>query len=103
MAGDLRVATAHLHELSAKQDEAATGLTVATGVVEGVDNAVRMTHGPISSASAAAVARAVKARRTAGTGLASVSRDLGSKLSLAAGGYDRTDSTMSGALHGTVR
>ncbi|MCV7206094.1 ESX-1 secretion-associated protein [Mycolicibacterium peregrinum] len=103
MAGDLRVATAHLHELSAKQGEAATGLTVATGVVEGVDTAVRMTHGPISSASAAAIARAVNARRTAVTGLASVSRDLGSKLSRAAGGYNRTDSTMSGALHGSIR
>ncbi|MFV8243878.1 type VII secretion target [Mycolicibacterium peregrinum] len=103
MAGDLRVATAHLHELSAKQGEAASSLTVATGVVEGVDTAVRMTHGPISSASAAAISRAVNARRTAGTGLARVSRDLGSKLSGAAGGYDGTDSTMSGALHGTVR
>lgn len=103
MAGDLRVATAHLHELSAKQDEAATGLTVATGVVEGVDTAVRTTHGPISSSTAAAVATAVNARRAAGTCMAGVSRDLGAKLSSAAGGYDGTDSTTSDALRGTVR
>ncbi|OBB26893.1 hypothetical protein A5792_23830 [Mycolicibacterium peregrinum] len=103
MAGDLRVATAHLHELSAKQGEAATSLTVATGVVEGVDTAVRMTHGPISSSTAAAVATAVNARRAAGTCMAGVSRDLGAKLSRAAGGYDGSDSTMSDALRGTVR
>lgn len=103
MAGDLRVATAHLQELSARQDAAATSLTAATGVVEGVDTAVRLTHGPISSASSAAVSAAVSARRAAGACIAGVSRDLGAKLSHAAGGYDRTDSTMSGALHGTVR
>ena len=103
MAGDLRVATAHLHELSAKQDEAATCLTVATGVVEGVDSAIRMTHGPISSSTAAAVEAALNARRAAGTGMANVSQDLGDKLTRAAGGYDRTDSTLAGALRGTVR
>ena len=103
MAGDLRVATAHLQELSAKQGQAATSLTVATGVVEGVDAAVRLTHGPISSSTASAVAAALNARRAAGTCLASVSRDLGAKLSRAAAGYDRTDSAMSGALRGTVR
>ncbi|MCV7363290.1 ESX-1 secretion-associated protein [Mycolicibacterium neworleansense] len=103
MAGDLRVATAHLHELSAKHSLAATGLEVATGVVDGVDASVRVTHGPISSSTAAAVEAALNARRAAGTGMARVSRDLGDKLSRAAGGYDRTDSTMTGALRGTVR
>jgi Excreted virulence factor EspC, type VII ESX diderm len=103
MAGDLRVATAHLHELSAKQGQAATSLTVATGVVEGVDSSVRLTHGPISSRTAAAVAAALKARRAAGTGMARVSQDLGEKLTRAASGYDRSDATMGGALNGTVR
>ncbi|MBP2455116.1 ESX-1 secretion-associated protein [Mycolicibacterium lutetiense] len=103
MAGELRVATAHLYELSAKQGQAAISLTVATGVVEGVDSAVRLTHGPISSSTASAVAAALNARRVAGAGMASVSRELGAKLSRAASRYDRTDSTMSGALRGTVR
>ncbi|ODR23405.1 ESX-1 secretion-associated protein [Mycolicibacterium porcinum] len=103
MAGDLRVATAHLHELSAKQGQAASSLATATGVVDGVDASVRITHGPISSSTAAAVTAALTARRAAGTGMARVSRDLGEKLTRAAGGYDRTDSTMAGALRGTVR
>lgn len=76
MAGDLRVATAHLHELSAKQGQAASSLATATGVVDGVDASVRITHGPISSSTAAAVTAALKARRAAGTGMARVSRDL---------------------------
>ncbi|QRY52795.1 ESX-1 secretion-associated protein [Mycolicibacterium septicum] len=103
MAGDLRVATAHLHELSAKQGQAATSLTMATGVVDGVAASVRVTHGPISSSTAAAVEAALDARRAAGTGMANVSQDLGDKLTRAAGGYDRTDSTLAGALRGTVR
>lgn len=103
MAGDLRVSTAHLHELSAKHSQAATSLAVATGVVEGVGASVRVTHGPISSSTAEAVEAALNARRAAGTGMARVSHDLGDKLNHAAGGYNRTDSTMSGALHGTVR
>ncbi|MED5815695.1 ESX-1 secretion-associated protein [Mycolicibacterium sp. 050232] len=103
MAGDLRVATAHLHELSAKQGQAASSLAVATGVVDGVDASVRATHGPISSSMAEAVAAALHARRAAGTGLARVSQDLGEKLTRAASGYDRTDSTMAGALGGPVR
>ncbi|WP_135451371.1 ESX-1 secretion-associated protein [Mycobacterium sp. DL99] len=103
MAGDLRVATAHLYELSAKQGQAATSLTIATGVVDGVDASVRVTHGPISSSTATAVVAALNARRAAGTGMASVSRNLGEKLTRAAGGYDRTDSTMGDAICGTAR
>lgn len=103
MAGDLRVATAHLHELSAKQGQAATSLAAATGVVDGVDASVRVTHGPISSSTAAAVAAALHARRAAGSGMARMSLDLGEKLTRAAGGYDHTDSTTAGTLRGTVR
>ncbi len=103
MVGDLRVATAHLRELSAKQSQAAAGLTVATGVVEGVGTSVRLTHGPISASTAAAVDAASKARQAAGAGMARVSQDLGDKLTRAASGYDRADSTMAGAARGTVR
>lgn len=103
MAGDLRVATAHLHGLSATQNQAVTSLAVATGVVDGVDASVRLTHGPISSSTAGAVEAALNARRAAATGMARVSHDLGSKLTRAASGYDRTDGAMGGALNGTVR
>lgn len=103
MAGDLRVATAHLYELSAKQGQAATSLTVATGVVDGVDASVRVTHGPISSSTATAVGAALNARRAAGSCMARVSQDLEDKLTRAAGGYDRADSATAGAVRGTVR
>ncbi|OMC34073.1 hypothetical protein A5740_10535 [Mycobacterium sp. GA-1841] len=103
MSGDLRVATAHLQELSARQGEAASSLALATGAVDGVDTSVRVTHGPISASTAAAVEAALNARRAAGNGMARVSQDLGDKLTRAASGYDRTDSTMGDALHGTVR
>ncbi|WP_066901775.1 ESX-1 secretion-associated protein [Mycolicibacterium houstonense] len=103
MSGDLRVATAHLHELSVRQGQAASGLVTATGAVEGIDAAVRATHGPISSSTAAAVQAAMNARRAAGTCLARASQDLGDKLAHAAGRYDRTDSAAGGVLDGTVR
>ncbi|OBB13780.1 hypothetical protein A5761_19305 [Mycolicibacterium setense] len=103
MSGDLRVTTAHLHELSARQDQAATCLAMATGAVEGVDASVRVTHGPISASTAQAVEAALTARRAAGAGLASASQDLGDKLACAASSYDRTDAMASGALNETVR
>ncbi|HTM85903.1 MAG TPA: ESX-1 secretion-associated protein [Mycobacterium sp.] len=103
MSGDLRVTTAHVRELSAKQGQAAAELSAATEAVAGVDTAVRWTHGPISSATASAVQAAQHARRTAGTGMAGVSADLGDKLTAAATQYDRTDTSASGALDGTVR
>ncbi|MGV0810685.1 ESX-1 secretion-associated protein [Mycolicibacterium boenickei] len=103
MSGDLRVATAHLHELSARQGQAASGLTTATGAVEGVDTSVRATHGPISSSTATAVQAALNARRAAGTSLARASQHLGEQLAHAAGRYDQTDSATGGVLDGTIR
>ncbi|MBU9762268.1 ESX-1 secretion-associated protein [Mycobacterium sp. TNTM28] len=103
MAGQLRVATAHLHELSTKQGHAATSLTVATEAGGGMPAAVRRTHGSISASTAAALAAALHARRGAGAAVAGVSRDLGEKLTRAASGYDRTDGVLGDALNGTVR
>lgn len=102
MSGDLRVTTAHLRELSAKQGQAAAVLTSATAAVDGVDSAVRWTHGPISWSTAAAIEAAQHARRVAGTGMANVSQDLGEKLTSAAGRYDNTDTSAGEALDGTV-
>ena len=103
MAGELRVATAHVHELSAKQDRAAAGVTAAVGIVEGVDAAVTTTHGRISAATSAAVTAVLTARRAAGTKTAHVSQELGTKLTRAGSAYDRTDTSMGGALDGNVR
>ncbi|WKG03626.1 ESX-1 secretion-associated protein [Mycolicibacterium sp. HK-90] len=103
MSGDLRVVTAHLHELSSRQGQAASGLTMATGAVDGVDSSVRATHGPISSSTATAVQAALNARRAAGTSLARASQHLGEKLADAAGRYDQTDSATGGVLDGTIR
>ncbi|MGV0743560.1 ESX-1 secretion-associated protein [Mycolicibacterium sp. XJ870] len=103
MSGDLRVTTAHLRELSAKQGQAAADLTTATAIVEGVDSAVRWTHGPISWSTAAAVEAAQIARRSAGVRMANASQDLGAKLTTAAGKYSGTDTTMGAALDGTIR
>ncbi|MGV9797670.1 ESX-1 secretion-associated protein [Mycobacterium sp. NPDC003449] len=103
MSGDLRVTPAHLRELSAKQEQAAAALTAATQAVDGVDAAVRGSHGPISWSTAAAVAAAQNARRAAGTGIATVSQELGAKLTSAAGRYDGTDASMGVAIDETVR
>ncbi|MDV3123329.1 ESX-1 secretion-associated protein [Mycobacterium sp. 21AC1] len=103
MSGDLRVTTAHLRELSAKQGQAAAELTTAVEAVTGVDTSVRWTHGPISWSTAAAVEAVQQARRAAASAMASVSTDLGQKLTTAASHYDRSDSTAAGALDATVQ
>ena len=103
MSGNLRVDTALLHELSAKQGQAAADLASATQLVDGVSTSLRVTHGPISSPTADAVDAALRARRAAGAGMARASRELGDGLSCAATSYGRTDAAMSEALDGTVR
>jgi hypothetical protein len=99
MSGDeLRVMTAHLGELAVKQGRAAGGIRAATILVEGVDAAVRSTHGSIASASANALSAVLVARRRAGAKMASISDDLCDKLIEAAKRYDQIDDAMSGNL-----
>ncbi|WP_018602903.1 ESX-1 secretion-associated protein [Mycobacterium sp. 155] len=98
MSGDLRVTTAHLRELSARQERAAGALITATDVVTGVDSALRWTHGPISWSAASAVEVAQNARRIAGHGIARLSEDLSEKLSAAARRYDHTDGDRADSL-----
>jgi Excreted virulence factor EspC, type VII ESX diderm len=95
---DLRVTTAHLGELSAKQDRAAVGIRSATILADGAATAVRTTHGSIASASAGALEAVLAARRTAGTKMAAISDGLCDKLSEAAKRYDQADDAMSAAL-----
>lgn len=95
---DLCVTTAHLSELAVQQGRAAGGIRSATIRAEGADEAVRITHGSIASASANALAAVLDARRRAGTKMAAVSEDLCDKLIEAAKRYDQLDNAMSGVL-----
>ncbi len=95
---DLRVTTAHLGELAAKQGRAAVEIRSATVAAEGAEAAVRSTHGSIASASVNALAAVLSARRSAGTKMAAISDDLCDKLVEAAKRYDQIDEAMSGTL-----
>lgn len=53
---DLRVTTALLRALASRQQQAAAEIRVVTAVTEGVEEAVRSSHGVIASATANAVA-----------------------------------------------
>jgi hypothetical protein len=95
---DLRVTTAHLGDLAAKQGKAAAQTRAATYAVEGVDAAVRTTHGSIASATASAVEAVLAARRGAGTKMAAISDDLSDKLADAAKRYDQVDDSLGARL-----
>jgi len=100
---DLRVTAAHLGELAVQQARAAAETRSATYAVEGVDAAVRSTHGSIASATAGAVEAVVAARRNAGTKMAAVSDDLCEKLTHAARRYDQVDERLGGVLDAQVQ
>jgi hypothetical protein len=98
MSGDLRVTTAHLRELAAKQRQAATEMRSAAEVAEGVHSSVRMTHGVISWSTAAAVETVQNARRAAGAGVEGVSQGMADRLDVSAAAYDRIDAAAGGRL-----
>jgi hypothetical protein len=98
MSGDLRVTTAHLRELAAKQRQAATEIGSAAEVADGVDTSVRMTHGVISWSTAAAVEAVQNARRVAGSGMEGVSEGMADTLDASAAAYDRIDGLAGGRL-----
>jgi hypothetical protein len=103
MSGDeLRVTSAHVRELAAKQGQAAAEIRSATEVVHAVDTSVRMTHGVIAWSTAGAVEAAQAARRTAGGGMEAVSEDLNNKLGAAAAAYDEIDRAMGARLDGQM-
>jgi hypothetical protein len=100
---DLRVTTAHLVELAVEQVRAAADIRSATTAVEGVDAAVRRTHGVIASATAGAVSQILTARRAAGTKMATISDELGGRLAQAARRYDEIDVSMGRTLDEQVQ
>jgi hypothetical protein len=103
LSGELRVTSAHIRELAAKQRQAAADIDSVTGVVEGVSASVRTTHGAIALATVSAVEAVQSARGVAGNAMAAVSEGLGDRLDVAATAYDGTDQTMGGALHHEMR
>lgn len=99
MSGEaLRVTTAHLRELAAKQAQAAAEITSGSEVVDGVDTSVRVSHGVIAWSTAAAVEAIQHARRSAGNGMAAVSNVMSENLGDAASRYDQIDGAMGGRL-----
>jgi hypothetical protein len=98
MSGDLRVTTAHLRELAAKQRQAATEMRSAAEVADGVDTSVRETHGVIAWATAAAAEAVQNARRAAGSAVEGVSEGMADNLNVSAAAYDRIDGLAGGRL-----
>jgi hypothetical protein len=95
---DLRVAAEHLGDLAARQARAAAEMLTATRAVEGVDAAVRSTHGAIASATSGALEAVLAARTGAGTRMAGISDALREKLSGASAEYNRVDEAASATL-----
>ena len=99
MSTELRVTAAHLRELAVKQGEAAAISQSATGAIDGLAGAVGATHGPISSATAAAVQAAESARGEAGAQTAAESRAMQDRLEASATAYGSVDQAVGGALN----
>ena len=104
MSGEaLRVTTAHLRELAAKQAQAAAEITSATEVVDGVDTSLRRSHGVIAWSTAGAVEAIQHARRAAGNEMAAVSNGMSENLADAAAQYDQMDGAIGGRLDQEMR
>jgi hypothetical protein len=95
---ELRVTEAHLRELATKQGQAAALIQSATDAADGLGAAVGSTHGPISSATAAAVQAAESARGQAGAQTAVESRDMQDRLDASATAYASVDQSVGKAL-----
>lgn len=104
MSGDsLRVTAAHLRELAAKQGQAAAQLTSATEVVEGVDTAVRFTHGVIAWSTAAAVEAVQAARAAAAQAETATAQSMTERLTEAAARYEEADRAAGAHLDDQLR
>lgn len=103
MSDELRVATAHLRALSARQGQAAAEIQAATQATHGVDASVRVSHGVIATSTAAAVEAANRAREVAGTSIERTSTALDDDLARAGNRYDGTDGRAGVLLGATMR
>lgn len=104
MSGEaLRVTTAHLRELAAKQAQAAAEITSATEVADGVGTSVRKSHGVIAWSTAGAVEAIQQARRGAGNIMAAACNAMSEKLLVAAAQYDQLDGAAGGRIDQEMR
>lgn len=100
---DLRASATHLGELADRQAGVAADARAATRSDEGVDAAVRSSHGSIAAPTSAALETVLAFRRSAGAKVADVSAALHDKLVNAAGRYERTDDEAGSALDAQMR
>jgi ESX secretion-associated protein EspC/F len=96
----LRVTTAHLSELASKHDRAASEMTAAAGLVAGVHDRVRISHGVIASPTAAMLATLEEARRAASHSIAGTSDMFRGHLAAAAHRYVTTDHNLGTHING---
>ena len=98
----LRVTATHLRELASKHGDAATEMSAAAGLVAGVHDRIRISHGAVAAPTAALIATIEETRRAAGHGIARTSRVLCDDLDAAAHRYATTDHDSGGRIHGSA-
>ncbi len=88
---ELRVTTAHLHDLAATQTRAAADITSASQLAADTDHRIRSSHGVIASDMADAVTALQRSRRNCGMWLVEKAETLGANLTEAARRYEASD------------
>lgn len=91
--GELRLSPAHLRDLADRHGDAATAIAAATGLTDGIADAILRSHGAACSAAAAAAATVAEARERACLALAATSQAHQANLDTAAAAYAWTDTT----------
>ena len=99
----LQVNTAHLRNLAARHEHAASEVAWATDAVSAVDRGIRTSHGVIASPTASAVQAVQQARREAGYSVAAESQALSGQLTAAAGRYETVDHSAGARLDAQLR
>ena len=99
---DLKVTTAHVRELSARQGEAAAQVGAAGSATDGATQNMWMSHGVVCAAANMAVEAASAARKAACQAMAGVSQDLDQKLTTAAQRYDQIDQASQADIDGQM-
>lgn len=96
--GGLHVTPGHLRELADKHGDAAAHIAGATGLVDGVAQALLRTHGTACSTAAAAAVKVAEARERACVALETMSQAHEANLTTAAKQYVSTDAKSGGAI-----
>lgn len=100
---DVRVSATHLNDLAARQARTAAEARAAARSAEGIDAAVRNTHGRIATSTSGALDSVLASRDKVGAKIADASAALSDDLTDAAARYDRTDEAAASALNAQMR